>query len=292
MIEILPDSLSQGVQVVGLRRVSQRWRPVRILLAFETPERDEGRRLREIWIQGGPQAPFPLEALEDLLMDGSKASIPPNGKALSQRGCPICNEKTARGVFTPEGRTLCRGHLWLAWDKALADGGRPAERPPPCPLCREPSLVLWSDGSSCLCTRCLVKRRIPQDSSWKWIFHGGKVLPWGMRGELRIFLGLWSQNPPCERCGSPHLRIRKIALDFPKMPGPLYPLWEIFRNDRTEEGEARRMRQLRAYTQGLIRAVVECPQCGYLEREWPDVLQLFPGNEEDTRVAPSRPAIL
>jgi hypothetical protein len=67
-------------------------------------------------------------------------------------------------------------------------------------------------------------------------------------------------------------------MDFPRTTSPLYPLWEIRQGDRTPEGEQRRARQLEIFTKGLMRVTLECPQCGYLEREMPG-LALDPGEK-------------
>jgi hypothetical protein len=77
---------------------------------------------------------------------------------------------------------------------------------------------------------------------------------------------------PCERCGAERIRIRKITLDFPKSQGPVYPLWEVSPEDRSREADHHRQRQLEAYTRGFMRITVECPHCGFMQREFPGAL--------------------
>jgi hypothetical protein len=38
--------------------------------------------------------------------------------------------------------------------------------------------------------------------------------------------------------------------------------------EREPDAEARRQRQLEIYERGLLKVTIECPQCGYLEREF------------------------
>jgi DNA-directed RNA polymerase subunit RPC12/RpoP len=94
--------------------------------------------------------------------------------------------------------------------------------------------------------------------------------------DLRLFMEAWRRIEACERCGSRAIRIRRLLLDFPRAQGPLYPLWEIRRGDQTAEDELRRGKQLLAYTEGFLKVTVECPQCGYLEREFTGLDGPFP----------------
>ena len=98
---------------------------------------------------------------------------------------------------------------------------------------------------------------------------GGPPLPAGGAGELRAFVEAWRRVGSCQRCGSKAIRIRRLLLDFPRARGPLLPLWELSKTDMLPERALLRERQLRVFTQGLLCVTLECPQCGYMEREFP-----------------------
>jgi hypothetical protein len=116
---------------------------------------------------------------------------------------------------------------------------------------------------------CISRALIAPERPDLWILVGGPPLPESAVGDMRVFLAVWKRLCQCERCGSKGIRVRKILVDLPRTRGPLYPLWEIGPEDRSAEAELRRTRQLEIYTRGAVRATLECPECGYLEREFP-----------------------
>jgi len=270
MIEILPGDIARGIQLVGLDISEGHRVPSRALLAERMAQTQGPLRLRALWLETGPPAPVPVGALRDLVSEGLPATSPPRRGAPVSSRCPICGEDAPSRVLAQDRGPVCPRHfadLWLR--QCLA--GLPASLPGSCPACGNATPLLWKEEGGERCTDCLAAALLQTDMPAHWILRGGTPLPEGALGDLRVFLEAWKRVPACERCGSQGIRIRKILVDFPRARGPLYPLWEIRRDDRSVESEKRRRRQLQAYTEGVLGVTLECPQCGYLEREFPGV---------------------
>lgn len=268
MIEILSSELSQCIQLVGLGQEKGRWVPKSLLFAFRE-DLDQGRlRLRPAWLRSGPGVP--QGALEDLASEWSLKSIS-RGPAPASKRCPMCGASAGGRLITSEGQPLCAEHLAPAWEERLvaASGGAGEEL---CGACGLGAMVLWH-GKNALprCTRCFVQGVQDSTRTSRWMVVGGPALPPGALGEIRVFLKAWRLVESCERCGSRSIRIRRLLLDFPKAHAPLYPLWELRREDLGPEKARLRERQVRIFTQGLLSVTLECPQCGYMEREFEGV---------------------
>lgn len=265
MIEILPGNLSRGIQLVGLRRERDRWVARSILIAFRKDWVGGGMLFRPAWLIAG--LGVPSEAIEDLALEWPLDKGLPRKALTITGGCPICGALASEGFVTNDSRSICSRHLTEVWeDKILAGSAFPGEGT--CHVCGGGSPVLWQPrGPFPTCTRCLLEgRQLPECE--RWMVLGGEGIPMGAKGELGILLRAWKLVGGCHRCGSKSIRMRRLSLDLPRATGPVYPLWELRREDVEPHRSRLRERQLRIFTQGLLKVTFECPQCGYLEREF------------------------
>jgi len=269
MLEVIPANLARGVQLAGLRGTFGRGVPTRALIAFWTPDSHESSGVRGVWLAAQRDDGLPEGAIRDLLLDVLPSyRAGPNGPV--SQCCPVCGGASPGWAATADGRPVCPTHLAELWER-LAQRWFRAAQVVSCPRCGRSASFLWSQGGGIFCSRCLVSSLSTDESTSHWILTAFSPLPSEMQGELRIFREAWRWVSVCLRCGSSEIRIRRILLDFPKVSGPVYPLWEMDKKDRTPGAELRRWRQLQIYTQGFMRVTLECPQCGYLERELPGV---------------------
>jgi hypothetical protein len=241
--------------------------PVRVLLAFQPPFPENSTRLHGFWLGPPCEPPVPSGLLRDLVSECLSPAKLPLSRSLPMGDCPVCGAVPLARILTPEGRPVCPAHLADLWTRrSLGHGVQLAEGK--CPHCGENASLLWEDAQQPRCVRCLCREVLEEGIVSQWIWVGEKPLALGALEDLRLLVEAWRRVGSCERCGSQTIRIRRVLLDFPRAQGPLYPVWEMRRNDMNPEGESRRVRQLRVYTEGVLRATVECPQCGYLEREF------------------------
>lgn len=141
-----------------------------------------------------------------------------------------------------------------------------------CPKCGLEGVLCWEGRG--YCTRCLVGEIRQLPGLARWILVGGPALPGRGEGELGAFLEAWRRVGACPRCGSKSIRLRRLLMDFPKAQAPIFPIWELTKEDMKPERIMLRERQLRAFTEGLMRVTVECPQCGYMDLEFPGLESL------------------
>lgn len=269
MIEVIPANLSRGIQLVGVRGGSGRRAPTRVLVAFRSPQYQPATLVRGVWLDSERSDDLPTAAVRDLVLD----ALPLPGVATNEagsKGCPVCGKTTMGMAMTGDGHPVCMTHLGELWEQT-ARGWFPSSNCIPCPRCNRPITFLWEEEGRKLCSHCLASALSGKDSPIQWVVTAFPPLPSEMEGDLRIFREAWRWISVCLRCGSSDVRVRRILLDFPKVTGPVYPLWEIGQKDRNPGAELRRWRQLQIYTQGFMRVTLECPQCGYLERELPGV---------------------
>ncbi len=264
MIEILSSELSQAIQLVGLLRQGKRLVPSRVLFAI-VEEKGQGEKIpRGLWLVSNSLVS--VEALEDLVREwyqgpGEKACLVQAGK------CSVCGVELDKAVGSIAGRTLCWEHLAGVWEELLVAQLGGGWTPGRCAGCGLEGVFCWEDRG--YCTRCLVQtiRNLPGPQ--RWILVAGPPLPGRGKGELRAFLEAWRRVGACPRCASRAIRVRRLLMDFPRAQGPLFPVWEITRQDMSPERIMWRERQLRVFTEGLLRVTVECPQCGYMDLEFP-----------------------
>ncbi len=268
MIEVIPANLARGIQLVGTREISGRRVPTRVLMAFRAPEQQPSL-VRGVWLDSERPDDLPASAVRDLVLD----ALPLSGVGTvgaGSRGCPVCGEAAVGMAMMGDGRPICITHLAELWEET-GRGWFPASDCVSCPRCGRSVTFLWAQQGRTLCSHCLGSAISGGEPPTRWVVTAFPPLPSEMRGDLRIFAQAWRWISVCLRCGSPDIRVRRILLDFPKVTGPVYPLWEMDKKDRTPGAELRRWRQLHIYTQGFMRVTLECPQCGYLERELPGV---------------------
>jgi hypothetical protein len=267
MIEILPSEISRAIQWVGLDLVKGEVRPACALLAIRRGESGGARRLHGIWAGPGKDVALVGPALADLVMDGAGGSRPVDGKGAGPRRCAVCGGEASSRLLLSGVDAACAEHMADVWTRRLAPHAGKAAAP--CPECGESWPVLWHEGGRDRCPRCLAAALLQGHPLRRWALLGGPPGPPESLADLRLFGEVWKRIFMCERCGSRGIRLRKIWAEFPRSSGPIYPLWASGRWDAAPEAEAHRRQQLLAYTQGLVRVILECPQCGYLERELP-----------------------
>lgn len=275
MIEILSSELSQAIQLVGLLEQEGRFVPSRVLLALREDADCLGFGVRGLWIGSGGSVP--VEALQDLVWEWLPGPGRKNLPVLTGK-CVVCNRTGNHGVVSVEGQSICWEHLACYWEELLsaqAGGIGISQR---CPQCGLEGVFFW--GARGYCTRCLVNEIKNLPALARWILVGGSALPGRGKGELTAFLEAWRKVGACPRCGSKAIRVRRLIMDFPKAKSPVFPIWELTRQDMRPERIMLRERQLRVFTQGLLRVTVECPQCGYMDLE-------YPGLELPSRNGPS-----
>ncbi len=269
MIEVIPACLARGIQLVRVGGFSGNRVPISVLMAFRAPDHHPPILLRGVWLDPERSDDLPPAAVRDLVLD----ALPLPGGGTNEAGfkcCPVCGEATVGMAMTADGRPICMNHLPELWEQA-ARGWSPVSNCIPCPRCGRSVTLLWAEEGRMFCSHCLASALPGEGPSTQWVVTGFPPLPPEMEGDLRIFREAWRWISVCLRCGSTDVRVRRILLDFPKVTGPVYPLWETGKTDRNPGAELRRWRQLQIYTQGFMRVTLECPQCGYLERELPGV---------------------
>lgn len=272
MIEILPESLSRFIQLIGLQEVGRgRYLPKKLLFA----RRLENKNFLEAkWLEHSPQVP--IEVILNLVAEWIGEE--PKGGALKSSPPRVTLEPGQRPlIWIPFQMELHEMEDFLLyWEKILMSGREDGGRKAPCPNCGSQAYVLWKDLG---CTRCLLNGLRDEYSSWKWILIGASPLMRRDLMDIQIFLWAWGKIEVCPRCSSRKIRLRRIFLDFPKTRGPVVPLWNMAKEDLRLETMLIRERQLRAFTRGIMRVTFECPQCGFMEME-------FLGEEEGARFPP------
>ncbi len=271
MIEILPENLSKFIQLIGLQEVAKgRYVPRRVLFA----ESKQGlKHIEPRWLQYSPEVSAEVisDLVGELIVEGPKL-----GHLPWHRPRPAFQLGEHSLIWA---RTSDEPHdvdeLLRLWEAVLMDGEN-CEREITCPNCGRVAPILWKAAG---CTGCLVRRLNSESGSWRWIAIGAPPLLRKDLMDLKVFLWAWDKVGCCPRCGSRNIRMRRIFLDFPKTRGPILPLWEMDKGDLRPEVQLRRETQLRAFTRGVMRATVECPQCGFMEME-------FIGDQEGGRFPP------
>lgn len=269
MIEVIPANLARGIQLVGVQEISGRRAPTSVLVAFRSPEYNPSILVRGVWLDSERTDDLPAAAVRDLVLE----ALPLPGGWTKDTGfecCPVCGGGTEGMAMTGDGRPICMTHLPVLLEQT-ARGCSSRSSCIACPSCGRSVTLLWAEGGRILCSHCLASILSGEGSPTQWVVTGFPPLPPEMRGDLRIFREAWRWITVCLRCGCSDVRVRRIQLDFAKAMGPVYPLWEIGQKERTPGAELRRWRQLQIYTQGFMRVTLECPHCGYLERELPGV---------------------
>jgi len=271
MIEILPEKLSNFIQLIGLQEVSRgRYLPRKVLFA----ERKQGLNpLEPRWLQysSGVAAGVISDLLGELIVEGPKSGPLP---------CPRPRSAFQLGQHSLIwARTSDEPHdvdeLLRLWEALLMDGEN-CENQTPCPRCGRLAAILWKAVG---CTDCLVQGLACECGSWRWIVMGAPALLRKDIMDLKVFLWAWDKVRGCPRCSSRRIRIKRIFLDFPKTRGPILPLWEMDKGDLRPEVQMRRETQWKAFTRGIMRTTVQCPQCGFIEME-------FIGDQEGGRFPP------
>jgi transposase-like protein len=265
MIDILPSELSKGIQLVGLEGAEGNWHPSMALLCLRRLDAGGPLELDCHWIESKPRGDLPAEAMQDLVLEGiqSRPQTPRRPDA-----CPSCGKRISSGVFSYYGSPVCPEHVADLWTRNLLVNFQ-AKAMIHCPQCGDDTAIIWHGQGTSSCTACLVSRLDREEASRRWVLMSGIPLGQEALGDLQIFRGVRQRIEACTRCRSKQIRIRKIRVDFPKASPPLYPLWEVFDTDRTADVEKQRGRQLEIYTQGLLKVTLECPQCGYMDLEFP-----------------------
>ena len=271
MIEILPENLSSFIQLVGLQQVGRgRYVPSKLLFA---QRRHELNPLEPMWLQysSGVSAEVISDLVGELIVDGSKSGPIPFRRPRPEFQLGQHSLIWARTSDEPHDLD---GLLRL-WEGLLLDGEK-SERKTLCPNCGRQALILWKDVG---CTGCLVQGLASEPGSWRWIVMGAPPLLRKDLMDLKLFIWVWDKVGCCPRCSSRRIRVKRIFLDFPKTRGPIIPLWEMDKGDLRPEVQMRRETQWKAFTRGIMRATVECPQCGFMEME-------FIGDREGERFPP------
>ncbi|MEJ5376541.1 MAG: hypothetical protein WHX93_08175 [bacterium] len=264
MVEILSCELSKAIQLVGFVEKDTRLVPVRVLFALSQDGAWGDFTLRGLWLTCANTVP--LEALEDLVSEclpGSWKKIPPVGTGK----CALCGRPGQRQIVTSQGRNVCWEHLGCLWEEILVTQAARGSISGNCAKCGLAGVVLWGEKGHC--TRCMVEDLRGFSQVTQWVLLGGSPMPARGQKELVAFLEAWRRVGACPRCGSRAIRVRRLVMDFPRAKGPLYPLWDLTREDMKPERMLLRDRQLRLFTEGLMRATVECAQCGYMDLEYP-----------------------
>lgn len=249
--------------------------PSRVLFAFREDAGYLGCGVRGLWIGSGGS--FPVEALQDLVWEwfpgsGRKTLPVPAGR------CVVCNGRGNHGVVSIDGQSICWEHLPFYWEELLAAQAGGMNISGRCPKCGLEGVFFW--GKRGYCTSCMVNEIRNLPTLGRWVLVGGATLPARGEGELRAFLEAWRKVGACPRCCSKAIRVRRLIMDFPRAKAPIFPLWELTRQDMEPERIMLRERQLRVFTEGLLRVTVECPQCGYMDLE-------YPGLESSSKNGPS-----
>lgn len=280
------------MQLVGLLESYGRQLPIAIFFAFHpTDVRPESPLMLEgLWVEEDPSRPYLQDALLDLLLEKGQFRPREMGTRRSPGTCPVCGKETAGGRFyTHEGLPLCPRHMGEQWERNLSPwvSGRSHKS---CTCCKRASALLWLRPQGSICTRCLADRVMEVPGVLRWVLFQEPPLEGGRRLDLALFLEAWRLVSRCSRCGSRRIRIRKVSWEFPRALGPILPLWESTHKESPYHVESDRQRQLEIYTHGMLKASVECPQCGYSVREFlgrdvrlrghPALGEAWPGHDE------------
>ena len=276
MLEILPETLFKGIQIIGLTGPHGEHVAQKALLAFKPGSGPEKTLLNGLWIEYEPVGNLLGSVLRNLNRSTDKKNLYHQIQKKSfaaNENCPVCKKRPEVSLIEAYGRYLCPEHLSVYWLQMLQRhlGIEEGDVSGICGKCSEPSPVLLKIDGSLQCLKCLSEAVLGDQTITQWVFKAGPPTPMEGSNELHIFQDACDRVQYCLRCGSKAIRIHRIILDFPKAGTPIYPVWETSRRDYTPEEEDRRLRQIRIYSKGLMSVTIECPQCGYLTREFPGV---------------------
>ena len=276
MLEILPETLFKGIQIIGLAGSTGEQVAQKALLAFRPDNGSDAALLNGVWIEHEPNGNLLGGVLRNLYRAADKKNLYQQMQKQSfaaNETCPVCKKKPDVPRIEAYGRYLCPEHMPVYWLQMLERhlGLQKETSSGMCEICSQPSPVLLKIDGSTQCLKCLSETVLSDNGISRWVFKAGPPTPMEGSNELQIFEDACNKIRHCLRCGSKAVRIHRIILDFPKAGTPIYPVWETQRRDYTPEEEERRLRQLRIYSKGLMSVTIECPQCGYLTREFPGV---------------------